>query len=68
MQWISVKNYLPDNGQKVVVTNGPYIGIHSYDRENSSWISEFGDKQIQDFNYWMIMPDDFSNIPLAPRS
>lgn len=65
MEWISITNHLPSNGQRVICYNGKYIEIKQFENLESSYIFYDGHYHwtahhiglIENVTHWMPLPE-----------
>jgi len=52
MEWINIKNKLPEEGSLILKYRSKYPSYY--------WMGNYGDKQgdkVDDFDYWISLPD-----------
>lgn len=58
MEWISVNDRLPEDGQKVITTKNGIVDIQWYEKRRNGWISQ-GNWfwSMATVSHWMPLPD-----------
>lgn len=61
MEWISVKDRLPEEGERVLTCKNGIIEIHKYDSRRNGWVDE------RDWFWSMAMVAHWMPLPEPPK-
>ncbi len=57
MEWISVEDRLPNNEQRILVSDGDFIVIDEFIEEEDDFYLESGLELVDEVSHWMPLPE-----------